>query len=257
MTATARHHCDTLAAGIGEREIAVERCDRVEFANRVSHLGRLDPHTKNDPETVIRPSLLEAQCVVGIHPGGALEKLARDYGDRLTNGCCVTRPQSPEEVLYRTIYTRDARLYSERIRAMADFTPMQGRYLAYIHAYTEGFGLPPAESEIAAAISVSPPSVNPMMKTLENKALIRRQPGVPRSIEILIARDAIPRWKGKRIRRTMKVWTRVKPQRNQVVNANSGPCPGRLGAIQTHRTKVDRVQNPIFALSGCNFLPCE
>jgi hypothetical protein len=48
---------------------------------------------------------------------------------------------------------------------MADFTPTQGRYLAYIHSYTEGFGLPPAESEIAAAIGVSPPSVNQMMKT--------------------------------------------------------------------------------------------
>jgi Mn-dependent DtxR family transcriptional regulator len=49
---------------------------------------------------------------------------------------------------------------------MADFTPTQGRYLAYIHAYTEGFGLPPAESEIAKAIGVSPPSANQMMKTL-------------------------------------------------------------------------------------------
>ena len=96
---------------------------------------------------------------------------------------------------------------------MADFTPTQGRYLAYIQAYTEGFGLPPAESEIAAAIGVSPPSVNQMMKTLEKKTLIRRQPGVPRSIEILIARDAIPKWNGKRITRTMKgVDSRTKQQ---------------------------------------------
>ena len=58
---------------------------------------------------------------------------------------------------------------------MTDFTPTQGRYLAYIHAYSEGFGLPPAESEVAAAIGVSPPSVNQMLKTLEKKALIRRQ----------------------------------------------------------------------------------
>ena len=34
---------------------------------------------------------------------------------------------------------------------MADFTPTQGRYLAYIHAYTNLHGYPPAESEIAAA----------------------------------------------------------------------------------------------------------
>ncbi len=42
---------------------------------------------------------------------------------------------------------------------MADMTPTQGRYLAYIFAYTVSFGLPPAETEIAAAIGVSPPSV--------------------------------------------------------------------------------------------------
>ena len=98
---------------------------------------------------------------------------------------------------------------------MEDLTTTQGRYLAYIHAYTEGFGLPPAESEIAAAIGVSPPSVNQMMKALEKKAIIRRQPGVPRSIEILIAADAIPKWNGKRITRTIREWTRVKPAKHK------------------------------------------
>jgi hypothetical protein len=105
---------------------------------------------------------------------------------------------------------------------MADVTPTQGRYLAYIHAYTEGFGLPPAESEIAAAIGVSPPSVNQMMKTLEKKAFIRRQPGVPRSIEILIARDAIPKWNGKRITRTIKVWTLDKRGKHNAGRVNGG-----------------------------------
>ena len=66
---------------------------------------------------------------------------------------------------------------------MAEVTPTQGRYLAFIREYTEGFGLPPAESEIAAAIGVAPPSVNQMMKTLEKKGIIRRQPGVARSID--------------------------------------------------------------------------
>ncbi len=93
---------------------------------------------------------------------------------------------------------------------MADFTPKQGQYLAFIHAYTEGFGLPPAESEIAKAMKVSPPSVNQMMKTLERKSLIRRRAGVPRSIEVLVSPDAIPKWK-KRITSTQKVWVRVDP----------------------------------------------
>ena len=94
---------------------------------------------------------------------------------------------------------------------MADMTPTQGRELSYIHAYTQGFGLPPAESEIAVAIGVSSPSVNQMMKMLEKKGLIRRQPRVPRSIEILVPFDAIPKWKGKRITRTVWEWTRTGP----------------------------------------------
>ncbi len=94
---------------------------------------------------------------------------------------------------------------------MAEMTPTQGRYLAYIRDYTEGFGLSPAESEIAEAMGVSPPSVNQMMKTLEKNGFIRRQPGVPRSIEILVNREAIPRWKGKRITRAVWEWTLTSP----------------------------------------------
>ncbi len=42
-------------------------------------------------------------------------------------------------------------------------TPTQGRYLSYIHAYTEGFGFPPAESEIGKAMKVSPPSYDTLI----------------------------------------------------------------------------------------------
>lgn len=88
---------------------------------------------------------------------------------------------------------------------MADFTPTQGRYLAFIHAYIDRHGYPPAESEIAAAMCVSPPSVNQMVKTLEKKGLVLRQPGQPRSLQILIPEDRIPPWNqrkaGKRLDR--------------------------------------------------------
>jgi pRiA4b ORF-3-like protein/LexA DNA binding domain-containing protein len=77
---------------------------------------------------------------------------------------------------------------------MADFTPTQGRYLAFIHAYTSLHGFPPAESEIAAAMCVSPPSVNQMVKMLERKGLIQRQPGQPRSLRVLVPEDQIPPW---------------------------------------------------------------
>lgn len=77
---------------------------------------------------------------------------------------------------------------------MADFTPTQGRYLAFIHAYTSLHGYPPAETEIAAAMCVSPPSVNQMVKSLEKKGLILRHPGQPRSLQILVPGDEIPAW---------------------------------------------------------------
>src|SRR5438309_709871 len=72
---------------------------------------------------------------------------------------------------------------------MADFTPTQGRYLGFIRAYTNLHGYPPAESEIAAAICVSPPSGNQMVKLLEKKGLIQRQPGQPRSIQVQVPAD--------------------------------------------------------------------
>ena len=96
---------------------------------------------------------------------------------------------------------------------MPQFTPTQGRYLSFIHAYSEGFGLPPAETEIAEAMGVQPPSVHGMLKTLEKKHLIRRQPGVARSIEILIDPTTLPKWK-KKIKRTVREWrpTKNSPQ---------------------------------------------
>ncbi len=81
---------------------------------------------------------------------------------------------------------------------MADFTPTQGRYLAFIHAYTNLHGCPPAESDIAAAICVSPPSVNQMVKMLEKKGLIDRQPGQPRSLRVRVPEDEIPPWNGRK-----------------------------------------------------------
>jgi hypothetical protein len=81
---------------------------------------------------------------------------------------------------------------------MADFTPTQGRYLAFIHAYTNLHGYAPAESDIAAAICVSPPSVNQMMKTLERKGLIQRQPGQARAIRVLVPEDEIPPWNSRK-----------------------------------------------------------
>lgn len=44
---------------------------------------------------------------------------------------------------------------------------------------------------------VSPPSVNQMVKTLEKKGLVLRQPGVARSIRVLVPEGEIPSWRGR------------------------------------------------------------
>src|SRR5882672_2109188 len=72
------------------------------------------------------------------------------------------------------------------------FTPKQGQYLAFIHAYTLVIGRPPAEADLRRFFQVTPPSVHQMVITLERNGLIRRRPGTARSIEVLVDPEALP-----------------------------------------------------------------
>jgi DNA-binding MarR family transcriptional regulator len=72
------------------------------------------------------------------------------------------------------------------------FTEQQGEYLAFIYVYSHTFQRPPAEADMQRYFRVSPPSVHQMVLTLERAGLIRRQPGVPRSIEILVPPEEFP-----------------------------------------------------------------
>jgi len=72
------------------------------------------------------------------------------------------------------------------------FTETQGQYLTFIDAYTRVHGRPPAETDMQRRFGVSPPSVHQMVLTLERLGLIRRQPGVARSIEVLLAPKDLP-----------------------------------------------------------------
>jgi DNA-binding MarR family transcriptional regulator len=73
-----------------------------------------------------------------------------------------------------------------------DFTEKQGQYLAFIYAYSRIFRCSPAETDMQRHFRVSPPSVHQMVLTLERAGLIRRQPGAPRSIELLVAPEDLP-----------------------------------------------------------------
>jgi DNA-binding MarR family transcriptional regulator len=72
------------------------------------------------------------------------------------------------------------------------FTSVQGQYLAFIYNYTRVLGRPPAEADMQRHFNVTAPSVHQMVLTLERNALVKRMPGVPRSIEILIAPELLP-----------------------------------------------------------------
>ncbi len=110
---------------------------------------------------------------------------------------------------------------------MAAFTPTQGRYLAYIHAYTDLHGYPPAEAEIAAAMCVSPRSVNQMVKVLERRGLIDRRPGQPRSIRVRTPENEIPPWHN---RKHLTISARADKQSSRLT-ATPPAVPSRLYAL--------------------------
>ena len=74
------------------------------------------------------------------------------------------------------------------------FTPRQGQYLAFIHAYTLVNERPPSAGAIrhTTIFRLTPPSVYQMLLTLEREGLISRRPGVPRSIAVLVDRADLP-----------------------------------------------------------------
>ena len=73
------------------------------------------------------------------------------------------------------------------------FTDKQGQYLAFIDAYTRVHGRAPAEADMQRHFGVTPPSVHQMVLTLERAGLIRHQPGLARSIQVLVDPDRLPR----------------------------------------------------------------
>ncbi|MBI4734501.1 MAG: MarR family transcriptional regulator [candidate division NC10 bacterium] len=73
-----------------------------------------------------------------------------------------------------------------------DCTPRQGQYLAFIYYYTKLNGRPPAEADMQRYFRVSPPTVHQMVLNLEERGLITRVPGEPRSIRVLLSREELP-----------------------------------------------------------------
>ena len=72
------------------------------------------------------------------------------------------------------------------------FTQKQGQYLAFIYVYSRMFRQAPAEADMQRHFRVSPPSVHQMIIGLERDGFIRRQPGVARSIDVLVPPYELP-----------------------------------------------------------------
>ena len=73
------------------------------------------------------------------------------------------------------------------------FTEKQGQYLAFIWTYSLLNGRAPAERDMQRFFGVTAPSVHQMVLTLERAGLIQRQPGLARSVELLVEPDGLPR----------------------------------------------------------------
>ena len=78
------------------------------------------------------------------------------------------------------------------IQPKPDFTAKQGQYLAFIYWYTKLNRQPPAETDMRRYFQVTPPTVHQMVVKLEQKDLITREPGKPRTIQLKVAREDLP-----------------------------------------------------------------
>jgi repressor LexA len=77
-------------------------------------------------------------------------------------------------------------------KPVANYTPKEGRYLAYIYYYTKLHRQAPAESDMETYFRVSRPTVHDMIEKLAKRGFISREPGKPRSIRLLLTRDQLP-----------------------------------------------------------------
>jgi repressor LexA len=72
------------------------------------------------------------------------------------------------------------------------YTPKQGQYLAFIDYYSKLNGRPPSEADMQWHFKRTPPSVHQMVLTLEQRGFIERTPRQPRTIRVLLPREALP-----------------------------------------------------------------
>jgi repressor LexA len=73
------------------------------------------------------------------------------------------------------------------------FTHRQGQFLAFLHLYRKLHRQAPAEADLVRFFRITPPAVHTMIVKLAELGLITRQPGVARSIRVILPEEEIPR----------------------------------------------------------------
>jgi DNA-binding MarR family transcriptional regulator len=74
----------------------------------------------------------------------------------------------------------------------APFTSRQGQFLAFIQLYRKLHRRGPAEFDIVKFFRVTPPSVHGMIVKLEQLGLVTREPGIARSVRVVVPKDELP-----------------------------------------------------------------
>jgi repressor LexA len=134
---------------------------------------------------------------------GVIVRLTLDDVDDLAghvaaeaNHCSEPRVRRALDAVYARLTSIEQTFTEEEgpvaAQASQPFTAKQGQYLAYIYYYTKIHGRPPAESDLQRFFRVTPPVVHQMIKTLNARGLIERQPGAARSIRLRLTRAQLP-----------------------------------------------------------------
>ena len=105
-------------------------------------------------------------------------------------GAIGAKPRA-DLVIARTVPHLDAK----KRRNSVPFVPMESVCCTCVPGLLPRLpvnGRPPAEADMMRFFRLTPPSVHQMILKLEQLGLISRQPGVPRSIVVLLDRSALP-----------------------------------------------------------------
>lgn len=72
------------------------------------------------------------------------------------------------------------------------FTHRQGQFLAFIYLYRKLHRRSPAELDMVQYFRLTPPSVHSMVVKLTQLGLVTREPGVARTLQVVIPKEEIP-----------------------------------------------------------------